>query len=133
MLNLIRYSDMSLFRNLRVHQIFGANTDVGKTILTTALVGASAKRGKNVFYLKPVSTGPLGEADDLYGLSYLLLVILVDHLLVHRHVTRYTKKYRGSVRAECLFRCEEPVSPHLAVIMQNDESMVSVHQNRRRV
>jgi len=62
----------SLFRHLRVHQVFGANTDVGKTILTTALVGASAQRGKNVFYLKPVSTGPLDEADDLYVLFCLL-------------------------------------------------------------
>ena len=49
-----------------------ANNDVGKTILTTALVGASAQRGKKVFYLKPVSTGPLGEADDLYALFCLL-------------------------------------------------------------
>ena len=55
----------SLFRCLRVHQIFGANTDVGKTILTTALVRASAVKGKNVFYLKPVSTGALEDADDL--------------------------------------------------------------------
>jgi len=55
----------SLFKHLRVHQVFGANTDVGKTILTTALVRASAHRGKEVFYLKPVSTGPLEDADDL--------------------------------------------------------------------
>jgi bifunctional dethiobiotin synthetase / adenosylmethionine---8-amino-7-oxononanoate aminotransferase len=55
----------SLYKHLRIHQIFGANTDVGKTILTTALVRASAQRGKNVFYLKPVSTGPLQDADDL--------------------------------------------------------------------
>lgn len=55
----------SLYKNLRIHQIFGANTNVGKTILTTALLRASAQRGKNVFYLKPVSTGPLQDADDL--------------------------------------------------------------------
>lgn len=54
----------TLFRHFRVHQIFGANTDVGKTILTTALVRASAERGKDVFYLKPVSTGPIEDADD---------------------------------------------------------------------
>ena len=54
----------SLFRHLRVHQVFGANTDVGKTLLTTALVRASAARGHDVFYLKPVSTGSMSEADD---------------------------------------------------------------------
>lgn len=53
-----------LFKNLRIHQIFGANTDVGKTILTSALVRASAASGHNVYYLKPVSTGPMSDADD---------------------------------------------------------------------
>jgi dethiobiotin synthetase/adenosylmethionine--8-amino-7-oxononanoate aminotransferase len=53
-----------LFRNLGVYQVFGANTDVGKTILTAGLVRASAAKKKRVFYLKPVSTGPLRDADD---------------------------------------------------------------------
>lgn len=52
----------SLFKHLRVHQIFGANTDVGKTVITTALLRASASRNREVFYLKPVSTGP--DSDD---------------------------------------------------------------------
>lgn len=53
-----------LFKNLRIHQIFGANTDVGKTVLTSALVRASAVSGHSVYYLKPVSTGPMSDADD---------------------------------------------------------------------
>ena len=53
-----------LFKHLRVHQVFGANTDVGKTILTTGLVRASAAKQNRVFYLKPVSTGPMQDADD---------------------------------------------------------------------
>ncbi|KAJ3485058.1 hypothetical protein NLJ89_g11931 [Agrocybe chaxingu] len=93
----------SLFRHLRVHQVFGANTDVGKTILTTALVRASAKRGKDVFYLKPVSTGALEDADD-------------------HHVKRYTNEFLGKVHPECLFRYDEPVSPHLAAKMKEGES-----------
>lgn len=85
-----------LFPNLRVTQVFGgelrslcigeisadhakndtANTDVGKTLLTTALLrstaskmlagGASGIPGsdkKRLFYLKPVSTGPDDESD----------------------------------------------------------------------
>lgn len=53
-----------LFKNLRLHQVFGANTDVGKTILTSALVRASASLKNQVYYLKPVSTGPMKDADD---------------------------------------------------------------------
>jgi bifunctional dethiobiotin synthetase / adenosylmethionine---8-amino-7-oxononanoate aminotransferase len=53
-----------LYKHLRVHQVFGANTDVGKTILTTALVRASAFTKSGVFYLKPVSTGSMDVADD---------------------------------------------------------------------
>ena len=62
---------MHLYKHIRIHQIFGANTDVGKSLLSTALVLGSAKRGKYVRYLKPVSTGPLQDADDEYDLSNL--------------------------------------------------------------
>ena len=54
----------TLYRHLRVHQIFGANTDVGKTLLTAGLVRTSATLGNSVYYLKPVSTGPIQDADD---------------------------------------------------------------------
>ncbi|KAG6909444.1 hypothetical protein DXG01_000429 [Tephrocybe rancida] len=81
-----------LFRHLRVHHVFGANTDVGKTILTTALVRASAKTN-NAFYLKPVSTGNLSDADTF-------------------HVDRHANSNR--VFTECLYQYSEPVSPHLA-------------------
>lgn len=53
----------ALWRQLRVHQVYGANTDVGKTIVSTLLVKALSERSK-VGFLKPVSTGPLDEADD---------------------------------------------------------------------
>lgn len=55
-----------LQRALRVHQVYGANTDVGKTILTTILCNSAAKIWKNeqVSYLKPVSTGALDDADE---------------------------------------------------------------------
>ncbi|KAF8061489.1 PLP-dependent transferase [Lyophyllum atratum] len=97
-----------LFKHLRVHQVFGANTDVGKTLITTALVRASA-RTTNVFYLKPVSTGPMADADD-------------------KHVERYAASRR--VQAECIYRYDEPVSPHLAAKMSersvpSDETFVN--------
>jgi len=53
-----------LFKHLRVHQVFGTNTDIGKTVLTSGLVRASATKKNHVFYLKPVSTGPMQDADD---------------------------------------------------------------------
>jgi bifunctional dethiobiotin synthetase / adenosylmethionine---8-amino-7-oxononanoate aminotransferase len=55
-----------LYKHLRIHQVFGANTDVGKTIITTALVRASLLNNNSVFYLKPVSTGAPQDADDEY-------------------------------------------------------------------
>ncbi|KIK68100.1 hypothetical protein GYMLUDRAFT_36929 [Collybiopsis luxurians FD-317 M1] len=91
-----------LFRNLRIHQIFGANTGVGKTVLTTALARASASE-KNVFYLKPVSTGAPEDADD-------------------KHVQQYTERWADRVFTECLYRFHHPVSPHLAVKLANSSA-----------
>ncbi|OAA63123.1 onanonoxo-7-onima-8-eninoihtemlysoneda [Cordyceps fumosorosea ARSEF 2679] len=55
-----------LWRSLRVYQVFGANTEVGKTVFTTLLCKSAKHNWKdeNVSFLKPVSTGPLNEADD---------------------------------------------------------------------
>lgn len=55
-----------LWRSLRVHQVYGANTDVGKTIFTTILCNAARKgwKDENISYLKPVSTGASEDADD---------------------------------------------------------------------
>ncbi|KIY69063.1 onanonoxo-7-onima-8-eninoihtemlysoneda [Cylindrobasidium torrendii FP15055 ss-10] len=103
-----------LFKHLRVHQVFGANTDVGKTILTSALVRASANSG-NVYYLKPVSTGPPGTADI-------------------EHIQRYAGTHKDRVHTHCLYQYQEPVSPHLAArlaweskntVIPTDETVVN--------
>ncbi|KAL1638064.1 hypothetical protein SLS58_008990 [Diplodia intermedia] len=56
-----------LWRSLRPYQIWGANTDVGKTVFATILGAAvlNDRRWRNEFlsYLKPVSTGPADDAD----------------------------------------------------------------------
>jgi bifunctional dethiobiotin synthetase / adenosylmethionine---8-amino-7-oxononanoate aminotransferase len=82
-----------LWRDLKVWQVYGANTDVGKTIISTILCKALQRRAptNGVLYLKPVSTGPLDEADD-------------------RHITRYAP----GVVSKCLSQFSKPVSPHLA-------------------
>lgn len=71
-----------------IYTVFGANTGVGKTIISTLLVKAFA--APNVAYIKPVSTGPMSEAD-------------------YRHVDRYT-----GVVGKVLYQFERPCSPHLA-------------------
>lgn len=55
-----------LWRSLRVYQVFGANTDVGKTIFTTLLARTAKKlwKDESVTFLKPVSTGAEDEADE---------------------------------------------------------------------
>ncbi|KAI9638500.1 putative Adenosylmethionine-8-amino-7-oxononanoate transaminase [Dioszegia hungarica] len=101
-----------LFPNLRISQVFGANTDVGKTLLTTALVRSSVARyaqsssdeagpSKRVFYLKPVSTGQDDESDVSY-------------------VERNTGRYGSSVSTRNLFQYREPMSPHLAAQLAPD-------------
>lgn len=81
-----------LSRSLRSFQIYGANTDVGKTIFSTILGKAfwKQRKGEKVWYLKPVSTGAVEDADD-------------------RHVAKFAKE----IETECLMQFEEPVSPHL--------------------
>ncbi|CAK3968817.1 Bifunctional dethiobiotin synthetase 7,8-diamino-pelargonic acid aminotransferase, mitochondrial [Lecanosticta acicola] len=81
-----------LWPKLRLLQIYGANTGVGKTIFSSVLCRAFKRRLRDVNYLKPVSTGPLDEADD------------------HHISTLGT-----DVKTKCLFQFDDPVSPHLAV------------------
>ncbi|KAI1411079.1 bifunctional dethiobiotin synthetase/adenosylmethionine-8-amino-7-oxononanoate aminotransferase [Hypoxylon sp. FL1857] len=55
-----------LWRSLRIFQVYGANTDVGKTVFTTILCRAANDiwKKEQTTFLKPVSTGPEDEADD---------------------------------------------------------------------
>jgi dethiobiotin synthetase len=65
-----------LWRSLRVYQVYGANTEVGKTAITTALCRAvrNAYKNETTAYLKPVSTGPHNDADDRCKLLLLFLL-----------------------------------------------------------
>lgn len=79
--------------------MFGADTDVGKTIFSTGLAIASAvvpegggdAEHARVAYLKPVSTGAASDADE-----------------AHLHT------YAPHVQARTLVQFTEPVSPHVA-------------------
>lgn len=59
----------ALWRTLRAHQVYGANTDVGKTIISTVLCNAIQRQSQQAAFLKPVSTGALEDADDRYVLE----------------------------------------------------------------
>lgn len=82
-----------------------ANTEVGKTLLTTALLRSTAKlysedttdgkQGRRVFYIKPISTGSADEADDSF-------------------VKRNAGRWSQTIETRCLYQYREPVSPHLA-------------------
>ncbi|KAB5578132.1 hypothetical protein GE09DRAFT_541399 [Coniochaeta sp. 2T2.1] len=98
-----------LFRSLRVYQIYGANTEVGKTIFSTLLCKAARKQwpGENAAFLKPVSTGPLEEADG-------------------GHVRRFAP----DVAHDTLYQFDLAVSPHMAARLSNqhtpsDETLLS--------
>ncbi|KAI1452775.1 bifunctional dethiobiotin synthetase/adenosylmethionine-8-amino-7-oxononanoate aminotransferase [Annulohypoxylon moriforme] len=82
-----------LWRSLRVFQVYGANTDVGKTVFTTVLCrAANSIWGKEqTTFLKPVSTGPEDEADD-------------------RHIERYAPRVDRST----LLQYDLAMSPHAA-------------------
>lgn len=79
----------------RVHQVFGADTDVGKTIFSTALLLASAARGSKVAYVKPVSTGAQQDMD-----------------------ARHVRTFAPQVPTRTLVQFSEPVSPHMAAALQ---------------
>nr|DAA33948.1 TPA_inf: bifunctional dethiobiotin synthetase/adenosylmethionine-8-amino-7-oxononanoate aminotransferase [Epichloe festucae E2368] len=85
-----------LWRSLRVYQVFGANTDVGKTIFTTLLARTAKKQWKDehVNFLKPVSTGAGEEADD-------------------RHIARFAP----GVSRSTLYQYDIPCSPHTAALV----------------
>ncbi|KAK1989729.1 PLP-dependent transferase [Colletotrichum falcatum] len=82
-----------LWRSLRTYQIYGANTDVGKTVFASILCNAARALWprEQTAFLKPVSTGPAAEADD-------------------GHIGRFAP----AVANKTLFQFEMPASPHLA-------------------
>ncbi|KAF9905843.1 hypothetical protein EC991_001248 [Linnemannia zychae] len=91
-------------RSFQAYQVFAANTNVGKTILSTGLVRAAAalsvgaekqkQRAAAVtkaFYLKPVQTGYPVDCD-----------------------ARHVKTYAPLVETSRLYAYPDPVSPHIA-------------------
>lgn len=68
-----------LWQNILALQVYGANTNVGKTVFSTLLgahfVRIDGKRKWSLHYIKPVSTGPIEDSDDAYVFDDLCVVI----------------------------------------------------------
>ncbi|KAJ3126914.1 hypothetical protein HK100_010014 [Physocladia obscura] len=93
---------------IRALLMFGANTDVGKTLLSAALCrGAAAHFGSDkVAYLKPIQTGYPTDSDS-----------------------RFVAKFCPGIYTSTLFTFQDAISPHLAAIRENrpisDESVLA--------
>ena len=72
----------SLFKNLRIHQIWALNKNVRKTVLTAVFVSVSTARNHPTFFLKSVSTNlprmPMILRALEWLFSYLKVVIRLD-------------------------------------------------------
>ena len=74
-----------LWKNYIAVQVYGANTGVGKTVFSTLLGEHFLRRPDRkrwtLRYVKPVSTGPEGEADDAYD-TQPARVVMTKQLIV---------------------------------------------------
>lgn len=84
-------------------QVYGANTNVGKTIVSTLLCHAWSKKRKT-FYLKPVSTGALEEADNRYVISNFFLSKTRNFQSL-----QYSGSFRESLRGMMILSALDPV------------------------
>ncbi|KAG0242030.1 hypothetical protein BGW41_005013 [Actinomortierella wolfii] len=95
-------------RSFQAYQVFAANTNVGKTILSAGLVRAAAalavgadKKKTKAFYLKPVQTGYPVDSD-----------------------ARHVKRYAPLAETRQLYAYRDPVSPHIATNDPPKDSVV---------
>ncbi|KIV95377.1 dethiobiotin synthase [Exophiala mesophila] len=97
-----------LWRDLKAWQVYGANTDVGKTIVSTILCRALQRRApqNGLLYLKPVSTGPQSDADD-------------GHI----------RKFVPGALSKCISQFSRPLSPHLAAQLDGNPSIPTSDQS----
>lgn len=81
----------------RTNLIFGANTDVGKTVISAGLVRASLARKDAVHYIKPLQCGGSDQA------------------FVEKHCNNSdTATSSNKLHTQTLFTWETPASPHTA-------------------
>ncbi|KAL7549261.1 hypothetical protein ACHAWF_012538 [Thalassiosira exigua] len=116
-----------LHRHHRVHLLFGANTDVGKSVVSAGLLRAasassswpSRRQPPLVRYIKPLQCG---GSDEKFVQKH-----REDGAL--RAGDSVESPQSGDVECETLFRWETPASPHLASRWENlpvsDDEVIS--------
>jgi len=109
-------SSVHLHPHHRVHLLFGANTDVGKSVISSGLVRAAASAACDewqspVNYIKPLQCGGSDE-------SFVLL-----------NNDQQEGRRMNDIRCQTLFSWKTPASPHLVSRWENapvsDEEVVS--------
>ncbi|KAL3672793.1 hypothetical protein V7S43_002083 [Phytophthora oleae] len=107
-----------------VFQVFGSNTDIGKTIVSAGICRSAAtiagSNGARVEYIKPLQTG---TDDDLPG------SFPGDASFVEKHAL-LKNQTQGELECSTLFSWKNPVSPHLAAQMEGhtitDEALLDL-------
>jgi bifunctional dethiobiotin synthetase / adenosylmethionine---8-amino-7-oxononanoate aminotransferase len=89
-------------------QVYGANTDVGKTIVSAGLCKAALRSGTRTSYIKPVQTGSDSDADALATLCH---GYRVGPTAGEAHAATAGA---ADFDACTLYWFSDPVSPHLA-------------------
>lgn len=120
----------------RIHLLFGANTDVGKSVVSTGIVRAAAaastssqQQHTSVNYIKPLQCGGSDES-----------FVLRHHRDDDEKRTNDSngKQTDFDIKCETLFRWETPASPHLASRWENmpvsdDEVIASLRSSLKNV
>ncbi len=105
-------SSLQVSKHHPTHIIFGANTDVGKTVLSTTLVRSNINNKDAVNYIKPLQCG---GGDERF---------LMNHVKNMNEADRFD--------GHTLFTWDMPASPHLASKQENkpvsdDQVLTSLH------
>jgi dethiobiotin synthetase/adenosylmethionine--8-amino-7-oxononanoate aminotransferase len=108
----------ALWPNLRCIQIYGANTDVGKTIVSSILGTALRNRNVQTNYIKPVSAGSIDDADHRYA-DNRDTTNSFQSLILPRHISKFVP----GAKFKTLFQLSQPLSPHLAA--QKDGKVIN--------
>lgn len=106
-----------------VFQVFGSNTDIGKTLVSAGIVRSAVQRAVGrVGYIKPLQTGT--DDSDTTGFQG-------DAAFVQQHaLQRANTGAAASLDCSTLFAWKTPVSPHLAAALEGhtitDDALVAL-------
>ena len=84
--------------------VWGANTEVGKTLVSCGLARAAADAGARVLYVKPLQTGLDEGADDASKVAAV--------------ATRGGRRHAGEVEVSTLWGWGAAVGPHVAAVVE---------------